>query len=188
MSGLNAQVLVLDKNFQPLKILNGKDAVVLLFTEKAYVLDASYCKYSLEEWIDYSTNVSSADLPIIKSPKFNLVVPEIMILPNYLRKQTHNRKMKYSRSAVFKRDRNVCQYCAKSFKKNELTVDHIVPRSQGGRSTWMNITTACKSCNSKKANRTPEEAEMKLLSQPKVPTWKDTLDLEDLKNSWTNFI
>lgn len=182
-------MLILDKNYQPIKILTGKDAIVLLFTDKAYVLDSSYTKYSLDEWIEYSENISDEELPTIRSTNFNFIVPEVMILPHYTRKHTHNRKMKYSRPSVFKRDKYTCQYCGKTYKKNELTVDHIVPRAQGGKSSWMNITTACKPCNSKKADKTLEESGMKLLNQPRVPTWKDTLEnIPDGKSMWSNFL
>jgi 5-methylcytosine-specific restriction endonuclease McrA len=189
-SSLDSPVLILDKNYQPIKIGSAKVAVMLLFSDKALVLDSSYNTYDIEEWISYSSVMNQNDLPVIKSAKVDLIVPEVIVLPNYIRKPHHGKRLRYSRMSIFRRDNFTCQYCGIEFKRNELTVDHIVPKSKGGRSTWLNIVTACKPCNWKKADRTPEEAKMLILNSPKIPTWRDSVDLPTglKKEIWDSFL
>jgi hypothetical protein len=77
-------------------------------------------------------------------------------------------------SKLFARDRNICAYCGDDFHETELTREHIIPFGQHGLDTWMNVVTACRACNHRKANRTPEQARMPLLYTPYVPTlWED---------------
>jgi 5-methylcytosine-specific restriction endonuclease McrA len=192
MNPLDSPVLVLDKQYHPVKIITAREAVNCLFSEeeKCKVLDSTYTTYSIDEWIEYSKMVDQNTLPVIHSVNVNFIIPEVIVLPNYLRKPQHGKKLRYSRASIFKRDGYMCQYCGRIKTRAELTVDHIVPKSRGGRSNWLNITTACKSCNSRKADRTPEEAEMKLLSTPRIPTWKDSLEIptEFKKDIWNNFL
>jgi 5-methylcytosine-specific restriction endonuclease McrA len=186
---LDFPVLILDKNYHPIKIAPAKIAVMLLFSEKAVVLDSSYTTYSAEDWISYSSMVQQNTLPVLRSSKINLVVPEVIVLLNYVRKPNHGKRLRYSRMSVFRRDNFCCQYCGHEFVRAELTVDHIIPKSKGGKSTWLNIVTACRPCNWAKADRTPEEAKMKLLNQPKIPTWRDSVDMPagSHKEIWENF-
>lgn len=87
------------------------------------------------------------------------------------------RRPKFNRRALFKRDNFMCQYCGLAFSQNELTIDHVLPRSRGGLTSWINCAAACLNCNHKKFNRTPEEAKMYLLNKPIIPT-KSMLYLE----------
>ncbi|MFZ9098645.1 MAG: HNH endonuclease, partial [Burkholderiaceae bacterium] len=81
---------------------------------------------------------------------------------------------KFIRRNIFARDGSRCQYCGKRFPTSELSIDHVVPRSQGGKTTWTNVVTACRGCNHRKGNRTPEQARMPLLYVPYVPSlWDD---------------
>jgi 5-methylcytosine-specific restriction endonuclease McrA len=189
---LDTPVLVLDKQYHPVKIITAKEAVHALFSEeeKVKVLDSTYTTYTIDEWIEYSKMVEQKTLPVIHSVNVDFIVPEVIVLPNYLRKPQHGKKLRYSRASIFKRDGHACQYCGGVKPRNELTVDHIIPKSRGGRSNWLNITTACKPCNWKKADRTPDEAGMKLLSTPRIPTWKDSLELPaNFKHDvWNNFL
>jgi 5-methylcytosine-specific restriction endonuclease McrA len=189
-SQLDSPVLLLDKNYQPIRIATAKIAVMLLFAEKALVLDSTYATYSLEEWVEYSRQSDATDLPVLRSATVNIIVPEVIVVPSYLRKPEHGKKLKYSRMSIFRRDNFKCQYCGDEKKRPDLTVDHIIPKSRGGRSSWTNIATACKKCNWKKADRTPIEAGMKLLSVPRIPTWKEPLHLPSgiKKDLWTNFL
>jgi hypothetical protein len=81
--------------------------------------------------------------------------------------------------SLFIRDRNICGYCATHFNKSELTRDHVVPKSKGGEDSWMNLVTACKSCNHQKADRTPKEAGMPLVYVPYVPNYNEHLILQN---------
>ena len=96
-----------------------------------------------------------------------LNIPSVIVLHNYVRKFPF--RLSCNRRNVFWRDNHQCQYCAKIFKFDELTMDHVVPKSYGGDKSWENIVTSCESCNSKKRNRTPKEAQMPLLRRPHSP-------------------
>ena len=84
-----------------------------------------------------------------------------------------------SNASLFARDRMLCLYCGNAFTRAELTRDHVVPVSRGGRDTWMNVVTACWSCNVKKGNRTPQQAGMPLLAVPYRPSWVEHLILSN---------
>ncbi len=95
----------------------------------------------------------------------------------------------FSRRNLFKRDHSTCQYCACQPGTEELTIDHVLPRSQGGQTTWENCVLACVSCNAKKANRTPEQAMMKLRRAPVRPSWKPLYDATGVRiASWSRFL
>ena len=114
--------------------------------------------------------------------------PAVIVLKSYIRKDF----MTYScnRKNVIWRDKNICQYCAKRFSYSELTMDHIIPKSRGGDKSWTNIVASCRKCNSAKGNKTPQEARMPLVKQPKVPKWSIQVLLRDRKipNEWKEFI
>ena len=93
--------------------------------------------------------------------------PAVIVLKKYI--STRRINLHCNRKNVAWRDNNTCQYCAKRFKFKDLTMDHIIPKSRGGKKTWMNIVMACKKCNSVKNNRTPKEASMPLTKQPHIP-------------------
>lgn len=94
--------------------------------------------------------------------------------PAVLRLKHHVRwipkKVRFNRTAVFRRDQHICQYCGKALTPSKLTLDHIFPRARGGDNSWKNCVTACFICNNKKGNRTPEEAGMRLIKKPITPT------------------
>ena len=173
---LDKPVTVLDKNYIPVKIITAKGAISLLFSEKALVIDPTFSTYSIWEWIKYSKETVT-NLPVIKSVSFDFIIPEVIVLPTYLRKPEHIRRLRYSRSSIFKRDGYMCLYCGKILSRAELTLDHILPKSKGGVSSWLNLVSCCKTCNTLKANRTPAEAGLKLLKQPRIPTWSDSVSL-----------
>jgi 5-methylcytosine-specific restriction endonuclease McrA len=95
----------------------------------------------------------------------------------------------FSRRNIFKRDHYTCQYCGAQPGSEELTVDHVVPRSQGGVSSWENCVLACVACNKRKADRTPEQARMRVRKQPVRPTWKPLYADHQVRiESWSKFI
>lgn len=113
-------------------------------------------------------------------------VPSVIRLNRYIR--IPYKKIDLSRKNIMRRDGYRCQYCG--CKTKELTLDHIIPKSRGGADTWDNLTTACKKCNNKKGNRTPEEAGMKLLNPPSRPNhilfFKQYVDKFD--DTWRPFL
>jgi 5-methylcytosine-specific restriction endonuclease McrA len=95
----------------------------------------------------------------------------------------------FSRRNVFKRDHNTCQYCGVQPGSEELTIDHVVPRAQGGVSSWTNCVLACMACNKHKADRTPEQAKMRLRKPPVRPAWKPLYAAHSVTiASWSKFI
>jgi 5-methylcytosine-specific restriction endonuclease McrA len=109
----------------------------------------------------------------IHTPGFQILVPEVVLLTGFTRMPP--RTVKFNRRNIYIRDQYTCQYCGKHPSKEHLTIDHILPRSRGGRSTWENVVLACQACNARKGSRLPEEAGMKLLKPPRRPHWLSTL-------------
>lgn len=142
---LNEMVLVLNSNYEPLDVCKVKRALSLIIQKKAETLE---------------TNSG-----IIRSASLEIEVPSVIRLLYYVRRP--KLELKLSRKGIFLRDNYTCQYCGK--KGGELTIDHVIPKRLGGKSVWENLVTACKDCNHKKGDKTLEEANMKLLKEPKPP-------------------
>lgn len=142
-----AQVLVLTPYYTPHKIISWQTAICMLFLGKIEVVD------------EYDE--------VIRAPSLSMRIPAVVRLKKTI--GNIKRGMKFSRVNILQRDGFRCQYCGVHGRIDELNYDHVVPRSQGGRTVWDNITTSCYPCNKKKANRTPEQAGMPLLSKPHKP-------------------
>ncbi len=138
-------VLVLNQNYEPLHVCHVRRAFVLVGRGKAEVLEHG----------DGALHSASLSFP----------VPSVIRLVYLIRRPRP--QMRLTRREVFQRDRHTCQYCG--VHNRDLTLDHVLPRHRGGKHTWDNLVTACKSCNHRKAGRTPQEAHMKLLSEPRRP-------------------
>lgn len=180
-------VLVLNKSFIPIHIISWQKCMSLLIQESARALDRDFVTYDLPDWFAFSSTNKS--YPAVQTIKHRILVPEVIVLKTY--NHLPQRDVKYSRQTLFQRDKFKCAYCGYKFDKNSLTVDHILPRSKGGHSNWSNTVSCCKPCNFKKADRTPEQANMKLLVKPKKPVWFSPLS--DVKanhpcKSWLKFM
>jgi hypothetical protein len=118
----------------------------------------------------------------------NSIFPAVIVLKKYIR--TRFSSFACNRRNVVWRDRNTCQYCGNSFCYADLTMDHVIPKSRGGDKSWTNIVACCKRCNSRKRDRTPEEARMPLLREPRTPNWTIEVLLRDreIPNEWLEFI
>lgn len=142
---MNATVLVLNQDYQPLSICSVQRSMKLLFLEKAELLHDDPEK-------ELSTTRTSYQYP------------SVIRLRNYIR--IPYTKVVLSRRNIMRRDKFSCQYCA---KKSDLTIDHVLPKSRGGKDQWENLVTACEKCNVKKGNKTPQEAQMPLMRKPYRP-------------------
>ncbi|NJL53690.1 HNH endonuclease [bacterium] len=147
------RTLLLNSTFEPLRVISWQRAVVLLFEGKVEVV---------EEYEDFD----------LKAVSVTIKCPAVVRLLSFVNGRRH--RVKFSRVNVFSRDQYMCQYCGSQPGTPNLTYDHVVPRSRGGKTTWENITTCCIPCNSRKADRTPAEAKMKLRSKPTKPEWSPT--------------
>ena len=141
-------VLVLNASYEPLNIVSVKRAVILLLKEKAELVEAAQTKMRAEHM--------QMDVPLVIRLVTFVPIPRRLPLP-------------LSRRTVLARDMYTCQYCGTQPGRTELTLDHVMPRSRGGNTSWENVVTACGPCNRRKGNRTPDEANMKLLSLPGRP-------------------
>lgn len=148
---MNNQVLILNADYSPMMVCTIERAIVLVFLGKSELVHAAK-----DQWLHSVSEV--------------FPVPLVVRLINYI--NIPYKKVTLTRQNVFKRDSFQCQYCS---KKDHLTIDHVVPKSKGGMSTWNNLITACSRCNSMKGDRTPTEAQMKLQSMPFRPTFASFL-------------
>tara|TARA_R110001599_G_scaffold1889_4_gene9711 strand:- start:135686 stop:136192 length:507 start_codon:yes stop_codon:yes gene_type:complete len=142
---MNANVLVLNQDYQPLSVCSLQRSMKLIFLEKAELLHDDPEKK-------------------LRTPSEQFDFPSVIRLRRYIR--LPYTKVVLTRRNVMRRDGFKCQYCG---QKSKLTIDHIHPKSRGGKDTWENLTTACDKCNVKKGNRTPKEANMELKSKPYRP-------------------
>ena len=135
----------------------------------------TYLSYDFESWAEVSTardSFASQPHDWVRTVRMEIAVPKIIRLLGYDR--LPEQVVKLNRRNLFARDRNVCAYCGDHFHEDELTREHIIPFAQNGRDHWMNVVTACRACNHRKSNRTPEQARMPLIYAPYVPSlWED---------------
>lgn len=184
------KVLVLNKGWSAIGVVSLERALTMLFvtykdgTPKAKIVDPTK-EFQTFTWADWSKLIPKSSEDCIKGVNYLFRIPEVILLSQYGRLPHH--KIHFSRRTLYKRDNNRCQYCGCTPGTEELTIDHITPRSRGGKTTWENCVLACVACNSKKANRTPEECGFKLLTQPKKPMIR--LTQGDIKvKSWETFL
>jgi 5-methylcytosine-specific restriction endonuclease McrA len=143
-------VLVLNASYEPLSIISVKRAVVLLLKEKAELVEAAQAK--------------------LRSENLSLPRPLVIRLV-YFVKIPHRISLPVTRRGILARDHYTCQYCGMMPPRKDLTVDHVLPRSRGGKTTWENVVAACEKCNGRKGNRTPVEANMSLHALPRRPRY-----------------
>jgi 5-methylcytosine-specific restriction endonuclease McrA len=169
---LDAQVLVLNKSWVAVNVTSLRRALILLFNDQARVVHPQdYSLYDFDDWCALSLAEEGFEGTgrYIHTPSLRLRLPEVIVLTAFNR--FVKREVRLSRRNIFERDRCVCQYCGKRFPKSEFTIDHVLPRSRGGRDSWDNLVLACVKCNIRKGNRTPSEAHMPLLREPGKPKW-----------------
>lgn len=165
-----AQTLVLDPGYQVVEVTGWQEAVSLWFQGKARIVE------------EYDQVVSSAYMTIR--------VPAVVVLIRNIRR--YRKPVKFSRVNVYGRDGYRCQYCNDKLTMSELTYDHVVPRSQGGRTEWDNIVTCCCECNARKGGRTPAQAKMRLLRKPvqpvDVPQVALQITRDNAPEAWRDYI
>ncbi|HNP88715.1 MAG: HNH endonuclease [Chloroflexi bacterium SZAS-1] len=144
------EVLVLNASYEPLRIVPVRRAIVLLLQEKAELVEAAAER--------------------MRAPGVAYAVPLVVRLVRYVA-IPRGRKLPCARRLVITRDRETCQYCGAQPGRAHLTLDHVVPRAQGGVTSWENVVAACAACNHRKANRTPAQAGMTLRAQPRQPVY-----------------
>ena len=188
---LDGQVLVLNRSWVAVNVTPVRRALTLLFQGHARVVHpADYTLYDFDNWCELSkARENFGNGHFIRTPTFQIRLPEVIILAVF--NGFVHREVRLSRRNIFERDKHRCQYCGSRFSKQDLTIDHVLPRSRGGTDTWENMVLACVKCNVRKSNRTPDEAHMRLLRKPSVPRWLPrfgvTVPREELV-SWQRFV
>jgi 5-methylcytosine-specific restriction endonuclease McrA len=168
--GIMEQVLLLNITYEPLRIINWKKAITMLCLGKVEVIE----EYSRE----------------IHSVSFTVKLPSVVRLLRLVKRP--KTPVKFSRQNIYARDRYKCQYCGARFATEDLTYDHVIPKSRGGKTQWKNIVTCCIDCNRKKGGRLPSEASMKLVRKPKRPTWvpalRITIGYREIPQTWRDYL
>ena len=164
------QVLLLNITYEPLKVINWKKAITLLLLGKVEVIE----EYGRE----------------VRSVSFTIKLPSVVRLLRMVKRP--KTPVKFSRQNIYSRDQYRCQYCGKRFPSEDLTYDHVLPKSRGGRTKWDNIVTCCIHCNRSKGGRTPDEAGLRLIRQPGRPKWvpalKITIGFREVPNTWRDYL
>jgi len=194
-SVLDSSVLVLNRFFMAVQVVSARRAFCLLWKKAAevvHVVDDRYDSFDFESWREIS---AYRDLfpedhdDWVRTVSFEIRVPRVIRLLGYDR--LPRQRVKFNRRNLFARDENRCQYCGRRFPSSELSLDHVIPRSRGGSTTWQNVVCSCASCNKKKGGRTPEEAHMRLIRPPREPRRCPVIRMKLRSHkyqSWRNFL
>lgn len=195
-SALDASVLVLNKLFMAVHVISARRAFCLLCKDLAEVVsleDGQFLSYDFESWREVSAyraqHFRQEDDDWVRTASSHIQVPRVIRLVSYEKMPKHT--VKFNRRNIFARDNNQCQFCGKKFPTTELSLDHVIPRSQGGTSTWENIVCACVNCNVRKGGRTPKQAHMSLIRKPEKPKRSPLLNLKlthKKYQSWKTFL
>ena len=192
MSALNDPTLVLNRNWQPVTFMPVSTCIVNVMRDMASILDVKdYLLMSFEEWADHHHKAvdGGEEDRWIRTPNMKILCPEVVVLKKYGERPP--RRVVFNRPNLARRDEYTCQYCGVSLGERKLTVEHILPRSRNGPTSWENCVAACGPCNARKADQTPAEAGMKLKKKPQQPAWTPRLALPRgrvMRPSWQPFI
>jgi 5-methylcytosine-specific restriction endonuclease McrA len=162
---LDTSVLVLNRVYQPVHVTSVRRAVSLLYQGVARAIDDEFRLLDFDSWAE----LAAASEEAIHTPTRAIRVPRVVVLVAHAHLPHH--RVRFSRMNVYARDESACQYCGRRRARSELNLDHVIPRSRGGSTSWENVVCSCVACNLRKGGRTPEEAGMRLLRQPSRPRW-----------------
>ena len=194
-STLDCSVLVLNRFYIPIRVVDVRRAMTLLYRGCAEVItidDDQYSNYDFDGWCELSqlhAMDKQSGEEFLRTSHQEVQVPRIVRLALY--EKIPKSAVKFNRKNLFARDAYRCQYCGQTRPMSQLSLDHVIPRSQGGKTTWENVVCSCMNCNSKKGGRTPSQASMKLLTVPARPRSSPGLvaTLKDPRyESWKTFL
>lgn len=192
---------MLNAHYAALRIIGARRAFSLLFkhdhrdcpvAEVVNIEDGRYVSYNFEDWCELSEfkkEFEPAEHDWVRTIRLDIAVPRIIRVLRFSHLPRHN--VKFNRRNIYARDQNRCQYCGKKFSSTELSLDHVVPRSHNGPTTWENVVCACLKCNVRKGGRTPAQAAMALVKKPAKPRFNPVIHmaLSSLKyHSWKQFL
>ena len=183
---VHAGVLVLNKSFLPVQITTVRRAFCLLYAGMAKAVNAQYETFDFDSWRQLGVEINDDAIGLVDRL---IKVPRVILLLAYDR--VPKRRVRFSRHNIFARDKNTCQYCGKRFATSDLNLDHVIPRSQGGITSWGNVVCSCHRCNRLKGGLTPVQAGMRLISPPRKPSWTPPLNVslaEGMRKEWVPFL
>ena len=190
-TALNQPVLVLNRLWQAVNVCSVRRAMSLLFQGHAQVVlnggGSDFRTFDFSQWADFSQEEPHSES--IHAVSFRIRVPRVILLMVYDR--VPRKEIKFTRHNIFERDKSTCQYCGKLFERSNLNLDHVIPKNRGGPTNWENIVCSCIRCNTRKGNRTPREAGMRLIRPPKRPKWRPFVQVTfgmKAHESWKHFI
>jgi len=157
-------VLVLNSLYQAVQVTGVRRAFRLFYAGRARAVAADFVSYDFDNWCDLPAGV---DGEIIRTPTRSIRIPKVIQLVEY--DKLPNREVRFTRRNIFHRDKNRCQYCGKVFPQRDLNLDHVVPLSRGGGSSWNNVVCACIRCNTRKGHHLAVECGMRLIRRPRKP-------------------
>ena len=164
MTENSSAVLVLNNLFQAVQVTGVRRAFRLFYAGRARAVTAELISYDFDNWCDLPPRAGDTT---IGTPTRVIRIPRVIQLVHYDR--LPSRGVRFTRRNIFYRDKNRCQYCGRVFAQRELNLDHVVPMSRGGASSWENVVCACIRCNTRKGARLPAEASMRLIRKPRKP-------------------
>lgn len=163
--------LLLNASYEPMMIVNWQKALILWFQGKV-------------EIVEYHRVFA-------RSVTHSFQLPSVMRLKSYVKPRTYG-AVRFCRENVYIRDNFTCQYCGERCSTKHLTLDHVIPASKEGPKNWTNVVAACRQCNQRKGNRTPQGANMPLLKEPEIPAWLPAVELEIrpdfVPNTWLQYL
>lgn len=169
---LHSNVLVLNRSYMPIHVTSARRAFSLFYQDVAQAVDAEYQTFDFDAWRRLRPKQGD---DAIGTPNGSIRVPRVILLRHYDR--IPKRHVRYSRVNIFARDKFTCQYCSVRPPRSQLNLDHVIPRSLGGRTTWENVVASCVDCNRRKGGRTPHQAHVRLIRKPERPRWSPLVNL-----------
>lgn len=182
---IDQPVLVLNRGWEPVGVFDVATAITTVIRDMAWALhQETYELLDFERWCETPTEGA----PLIRTPSGGVPAPEIIVLREY--SVIPRRSTAFSRRGLYRRDDYRCQFCGCEVPAGERTIDHVLPRSRGGPTSWENCVLSCAACNSRKADRLPHEAGMQLLARPVRPSWAPSLRVQQrhVLPSWKTFL
>jgi 5-methylcytosine-specific restriction endonuclease McrA len=185
-SVLNTKVLILNRSYLPIHVTSVRRAFCLLYQGIARAVNDQYQTFDFDSWSALSVSVRDESVGLVNRV---IRVPRVIVLVGFDR--VPKRHVRFSRYNIYARDKSTCQYCGRRLPRHELNLDHVMPRSRGGTSTWENVVCSCQVCNRRKGGKSPQEANMTLLRRPYKPKWtpfmQETFNLSRYKE-WLPFL
>ncbi len=170
---LSSHVLILNRGYLPIHVTTVRRALILLYQGHAKVVGEQFETFDFFSWLDLEIENHHETIGLVHG---EIRVPRVLLLNLYDR--LPQRSIRFSRHNIFLRDLHICQYCGDGHPRGHLNLDHVIPRSRGGKTNWENVVCCCLDCNRRKGGLLPQEAGMSLIKEPRIPRWVPLMHLK----------